>query len=149
MGDEELPADKIGFFHYLKLFFTNAPVIKGVIVVGMSILGLGTVTNPIIQKQVASVFQDEPVEEILPTTDTVVPTVAGPNYDSFHAQVRQSLESMKRSIDAQGAKLNLVVEELDAVEARREVESQADDKKLDEKVQKNSAAILFLKGLVN
>lgn len=147
MGDEELPADKIGFFHYLKLFFTNAPVVKGVIVVTMSILGLGTVTNPMIQEQVASVFKSEP-EEPLPTTDTVVPTESK-NYDSFHAQVRQSLESMKRSIDAQGAKLNLVVEELDAVEARREVESQADDKKLDEKVQKNSAAILFLKGLVN
>lgn len=145
MGDEELPADKIGFFHYLKLFFTNAPVIKGVIVVVMSILGLGTVTNPMIQEQVASVFSSEPD---LPTTDTVVPTESK-NYDSFHAQVRQSLESMKRSIDAQGAKLNLIVEELDAVEARREVESQADDKKLDEKVQKNSAAILFLKGLVN
>lgn len=111
----------------------------------MSILGLGTVTNPMIQEQVASVFSSEPD---LPTTDTVVPTESK-NYDSFHAQVRQSLESMKRSIDAQGAKLNLIVEELDAVEARREVESQADDKKLDEKVQKNSAAILFLKGLVN
>lgn len=133
MGDEELPADKIGFFHYLKLFFTNAPVIKGVIVVAMSILGLGTVTNPVIQEQVASVFQSEP-EEPLPTTDTVVPAAPGPNYDSFHAQVRQSLESMKRSIDAQGAKLNLVVEELDAVESRREVESDAKDRKLNERL---------------
>jgi hypothetical protein len=50
--DEEDEGRMSRFFHWIKLGITSAPLIKGVLVIVVSFLGVGTATNPAIQKKV-------------------------------------------------------------------------------------------------
>lgn len=148
--DEEDESRMSRFFHWIKLGITSAPLIKGLIVITVSFLGLGTVTNPAVQERVMSLIESEP--EVLPIPAgqvPTVPTVVGRDYSSFHAQVRQSLEAMKRAIENNKAGLKVIELDVDELEERREMESDANDLKLDGRLKDIEADMAIVKEFVN
>jgi hypothetical protein len=152
MAAEETP-EKIGFIHWMRLLLTNAATIKWLIIGGMSILGVGTVTNPMVQEKAVTIFETvtgtaEP--EILPVPEGEVPPtpVAVRDDSAFHAQVRQSLAAMKQAIDNNKAGIIIIGLDIDELEDRREIESDANDLKLDGRLKAVEVEITHIKGLV-
>jgi len=137
MNDEELPVDKIGTFHWFKLFLTSAATIKWLIIGSMSLLGLGTVTNPAVQEKVMNLIDPVVKEEPLPIPAGYVPlapTAAGPDHSAFHAQVRQSLASIKIAIDSHTAQLTQLRATVVEVEIQLAKESAYQDLQLDDRI---------------
>lgn len=147
--DEEDESRMSRFFHWIKLGITSAPLIKGLIVITVSFLGLGTVTNPAVQEKVMSLIESEPVTLPIPEGEVPpAPTVVGIDYTGFHAQVQQSLAAMKSAIDNNKAGLKVIEMDVDELEERREVESDANDLKLDGRLKAVEAEVNLIQDLV-
>ena len=137
MGDEELPVENIGTFHWLKLFLTSAATIKWIIIGSMSVLGLGTVTNPVVQEKVMSLLDPVVEEKPLPIPAGYVPrapVATGPDFSAFHAQVKQSLAAMKIAIDSHTAQLTQLRAALVVTETQLAKERAYQDLQLDGRI---------------
>jgi len=148
--DEEDESRMSRFFHWVKLGITSAPLIKGLIVITVSFLGLGTVTNPAVQEKVMSLIETTPEEPLAIPAGYVplAPVAAGPDHSAFHAQVRQSLTAMKAAIENNKAGIKVIELDVDELEERREIESDANDLKLDGRLQAIEGEMTYIKGLV-
>jgi hypothetical protein len=124
---EELPAEKIGAFHWVKLMLTSATTIKWLVVL---ILGAGTVTNSAVQEQVMSVFETSEEVPPIPAGETTVPEAPGIN-----PLVTQSLNAMDRKLGTHDAEILSLKEDLFELEQRRTAESDRDDDQLGTRIQ--------------
>jgi hypothetical protein len=148
MADPEKQGHMSRAFHWVKLLITSAPLLKGLAVILITFMGLGTATNPMIQEQLAAVFESEPPLPIPVGQVPPAPTVS-PDDSAFKAQVRQSLTAINAAVNQQSAQIEALKAELSEVEERRENESNRMDLKLEEMVKKNAAHIDELMELVN
>ena len=151
MADPEKQGHMSRAFHWVKLLITSAPLLKGLAVILITFMGLGTATNPMIQERLASVFESQPIEPPLPIPVGQVPPAptVSPDNSAFKAQVRQSLTAINAAVNQQSAQIEALKAELSEVEERRENESNRMDLKLEELVKKNAAHIDELMELVN
>ncbi len=129
MGDEELPADKIGAFHWVKLMLTSATTLKWLIVL---ILGTGTVTNSAVQETVMNALPGDwgEEEESLPIPDGET-TLPAPG---INPEVRQSLNALNRAVNTQAGEIQSLKEDLFELEQRRKADSDRDDSTLEKRI---------------
>ena len=149
MADPEKQGHMSRAFHWVKLLITSAPLLKGLAVILITFMGFGTATNPMIQEQLASVFESEPVTLPIPVGQVPPAPTVSPDDSAFKAQVRQSLTAINAAVNQQSAQIEALKAELSEVEERRENESNRMDLKLEELVKKNAAHIDELMELVN
>lgn len=128
MGDEALPTEKIGAFHWVKLGLTSATTIKWIVLL---VLGAGTLTNEAVQNTAADLVgwaETEEEDSTIPEGETVVPA-AGMN-----PEVRISLISHKSALDKYGAEITALRAEILQLEERREAGSERGDATLEGRI---------------